>query len=112
MKPLSKSNYTIGMQCPGHLWLEYHDKERIPSQPPGVLRRFEQGKIVGQWAKKLFPVGIDLPEKPYEENIQKTRELLLKRKILFEAGVQVNNIYARADILVPVGKDQWDIIEV
>jgi len=43
MKPLSKSNYTTGLECPGHLWMIYHDKEKIPPHPPGVLRRFEQG---------------------------------------------------------------------
>ena len=29
MKPLSKSDYTTGLECPGHLWLKYHDKEEI-----------------------------------------------------------------------------------
>ena len=112
MKPLSKSDYTTGMECPGHLWMKYHDEENIPPHSPGVLRRFEQGRIVGQWAKKLFPQGIDIPEADYLENIQKSKELLKKRKILFEAALQVDNLYGRADILVPVGKDEWDIIEV
>ncbi len=112
MKPLSKSNYTTGLKCPGHLWLEYHDKEKIPPHPLGVQRRFEQGRIVGQLAKKLFPQGIDIPEKPFTENLKKTKELLPKRKILFEAAVTIDNVYARADILLPVEKDEWDIIEV
>src|SRR3989344_1441121 len=112
MKPLSKSDYTIGMECPGHVWMKYHDKENIPPHSPGVLRRFEQGKIVGQWAKKLFPEGIDIPEDDYIENIKKAKELLKKRKILFEAALQVDNLYGRADVLVPVGKDEWNIIEV
>src|SRR3989338_1754378 len=112
MKPLSKSNYTDGLKCPGHLWMEYHDKESIPPHPPGVLKRFEQGNIVGQLAKKLFPDGIDIEAENYILNLQKTKELLPKRKVLFEAAVTVDNVYARADILVPVGKDQWDIIEV
>lgn len=112
MKPLSKSDYTTGMECPGHLWMKYHDKENIPPHPPGVLKRFEQGKIVGQLAKKLFSDGIDIPEENYLQNIKRTKELLPKRKVLFEAALQVDNIYGRADILVPVGKEEWDIIEV
>ena len=112
MKPLSKSNYTIGMECPGHLWLQYNDKEKIPPHPPGVLKRFEQGTIVGQWAKKIFPDGIDIPEDDFKANLEKSKELLKDRKILFEVAVQVDNLYGRADILVPVGKDEWDVIEV
>ncbi|MDP3698907.1 MAG: hypothetical protein Q8R47_04930 [Nanoarchaeota archaeon] len=45
LKPLSKSDYVIGLECPGHLWMKYHDKENIPPHPPGVLKRFEQGII-------------------------------------------------------------------
>lgn len=112
LKALSKSDYVIGLECPGHLWMRYHDKENIPPHPPGLLRRFEQGNIVGELAKKLFPEGIDIPHNDYKENLQKTKELLPKRKILFEAALQVDNLYGRADILVPVGKNEWDIIEV
>src|SRR3989338_1565644 len=112
LKPLSKSSYTTGLECPGHLWMKYHDKENIPLHTPGVLKRFEQGILVGQLAQKLFPEGIAIPEKDYTENIKRTKELLQKRKILFEAGLLVDNLYCRADILIPVNKDQWDIIEV
>jgi len=42
MKPLSKSDYTTGMGCPGHLWMKYHDKENIPPRRSIVLQRFEQ----------------------------------------------------------------------
>src|SRR3989344_337123 len=43
-----------------------------------------------------------------------TRELLKKRKPLFEAGFihKDGKCYARADILLPVGKNEWDIYEV
>ena len=112
LKPLSKSNYVTGLECPGHLWMIYHDKENIPEHSPGTLKRFEQGNIVGELAKQLFPEGIDIDAKDFIQNLQKTKELLPKRKILFEAALQVDNLYGRADILVPVGKNEWDIIEV
>lgn len=112
LKPLSKSDYTTGMECPGHLWLKYHDKEKIPPHTPGVLKRFEQGILVGNLVKKLFPEGIDIEAEDYNQNLQKTKELLPQRKVLFEAAMQVDNLYGRADILVPVGKDEWDVIEV
>ena len=112
LKPLSKSDYTDGMKCPGHLWMKYHDKENIPPHSPGVLKRFEQGHLVGELAKKLYPEGIDIDAEDIALNLQKTKELLPKRKVLFEAALQVDNLYGRADILVPVGKDEWDVIEV
>ncbi len=112
MKPLSKSDYVIGLECPGHLWMKYHDKENIPPHPPGVLKRFEQGIIVGNLAKKLFSEGIDIPTEDFRKNLEKTKELLTKRITLFEAAIQVDNLYGRADVLQPVNKDQWDIIEV
>ncbi|MBI2112010.1 hypothetical protein HYT52_00540 [Candidatus Woesearchaeota archaeon] len=39
MKALSKSDYTTGMECPGHLWMKYYDKESIPAFNQGVLKR-------------------------------------------------------------------------
>lgn len=112
MKPLSKSDYTTGLECPGHLWMKFHDRENIPPHTPGVLKRFEQGHKVGELAKKLYPEGIDIDAENLALNLQKTKELLPKRKVLFEAALQVDNLYGRADILVPVGKEEWDVIEV
>ncbi len=108
-KALTKSDYCLGLECPGHLWMKYHDKENIPPHSPGVLKRFEQGHIVGGWAKKLFPEGVEIP---YPDTKGVTKQLLREKKILFEVGLGSNNLYARADILVPAGNDAWDIIEV
>ncbi len=111
MPPLSKSKYLIGLQCPKHLWLEFNDPDKIPEFDAATQHRFDQGHLVGQLAKKYFPKGIDISEKDISENIKKTKELLKKKKILFEAGISTENLYSRADILKPV-KDEWDIIEV
>lgn len=75
----------------------------------------EEGNLVGKFATKLFPEGIHVPEE-FRENIKRTKELLKERKPLFEPGflseTKEGNIYARLDILVPAGRDAWDIIEV
>ena len=110
LKSLSKTDYVAGMKCPGHLWMLYHNKEKIPAHSVGTLHRFDQGKLIGQLAKKLFPEGIDIPEN--KKNAEATKELLSQQKTLFEAGIPFENVYGRADILVPVGKNEWDIIEV
>ena len=48
----------------------------------------------------------------FDEVLKQSSKALALRKPLFEAAFKSNNAYARADILNPVGKDQWDIIEV
>jgi hypothetical protein len=37
---------------------------------------------------------------------------LKKRKPLFETGFLTDGIYSRADVLLPAGKNEWDIVEV
>lgn len=111
MPILTKSKYLLGLQCPKLLWTVMNDPSAIPEVDEATQYRFDQGHLVGEYAKKRFPSGIQVPEE-FRKNIEKTKELLKERKPLFEAGFLVDNIYARADILVPVEDDAWDIIEV
>ncbi len=87
-----------------------HDLDKLPE--PDALSQFamDQGKIVGQLAKKLF-VGVDVQEADFLKNVEQTKVLLKEKKTIFEAGILVGDLYARADVLVPVG-DAWDVIEV
>jgi len=111
-KLLSKSKYLNGLQCPKYLWTLIHCPETIPEPDTTTQHLFDQGHLVGKLAKRLFPEGIDIPTGHFEINMNLTRELLLKRKPLFEAEICIDSIYCRVDILNPVGKDNWEIIEV
>jgi CRISPR/Cas system-associated exonuclease Cas4 (RecB family) len=44
--------------------------------------------------------------------LKSTKELLPRRVPLFEAGISAGGIHSRADILVPVEGNAWDIVEV
>src|SRR3989344_4065025 len=114
MALLTKSKYVIGLSCPKYLWMMFHELDKIPEPDLATEYIIQQGHIIGQLAKKLFPDGVDLPEdtKDFKINVQKTQELLKQRKIIFEAGIVAGELYARADILVPMGKNEWDIVEV
>ncbi|MBT6773820.1 DUF2779 domain-containing protein [Candidatus Woesearchaeota archaeon] len=112
MALLSKSKYLIGLQCPKYFWIMLHESNKISEHGLVTQQRFDEGHKVGQFAKKLFPEGIDIPEGNFKENLEKSKELIKQRKPLFEVAFMVDNLYSRADILVPVGKDEWDIIEV
>jgi len=109
---LSKSKYLTGLQCPKYLWLQIHEPERIPEADAVTQYIFDQGHLVGEYAKKLFPGGIDIPHDAFMDNIATTKRLLAERKPLFEAGILYVNIYSRLDILNPVDEDEWEIIEI
>ncbi|MCX5709014.1 MAG: DUF2779 domain-containing protein, partial [Candidatus Omnitrophica bacterium] len=74
---------------------------------------FDQGNRVGEMARKLFPDGIKLEREQMPEKMHaKSMEAAKLRKPLFEAGLTYGRAYALPDILVPVGKDEWDLVEV
>ena len=110
---LSKSKYLIGLQCPKLLWLHYNAKEKLPPVDEQTQAIFNQGHEVGLLAQKLFPDGITVGwDAPFEKVIRQSLSLLKTRKPLFEAGFMFNNGYARVDVLDPMPKGKWDIIEV
>src|ERR1035437_8431714 len=109
---LSKSRYMNGLQCLKYLWLIFHEPDQIPAPDASTQHIFDQGHLVGDLAKKLFPQGIEVPNASFMGNVKSTRELLSRRRPLFEAGFMVNGLFSRVDILNPNGKDAWDIIEV
>ncbi len=109
---LSKTKYISGLQCPRLIWIETNEPEKIPETDPITQHIFDQGHLVGELAKKLFPGGIDVPHDDFMGNIEETKELLKERKPLFEAGILAGKLYSRVDILSPAGETEWDIVEV
>ena len=113
---ITKSLYLNGLQCPKLLWIMCNDKEKIPEADEALKHIFEQGHQVGELAKTLFPKGIEIKGDYWEleDSDKKSRIALKLRKPLFEAGFIAydGKIYSRADILLPAGKNEWDIIEV
>lgn len=111
MHILTKSRFITGLKCPKLLWINVRQKELLPLPNESTKLRFEEGNLIGEFAKKLFPEGIDLPIKDFNENLKKTKESLKLKKPLFEPGFKTKNCFCRGDILVPIN-DSWDIIEV
>ena len=113
---LTKSKYISGVDCQAYLWLLINDPSKIPEPNDEAKHRMEQGTVVGKLATKLYPGGINIPAEDFKANLSQTQSLLSKRKPLFEPGFIYNskegNLFVRVDILFPVGKDEWDIIEV
>jgi hypothetical protein len=118
MKPftpfLSKSKYLSGLQCHKLLWFHYNAKDQIPAFDAQTRAIFDQGHLVGELAKKLYPNGIEIAgaAKDFGKILELSKEALSQRRPLFEAAFKSGNAYARADILNPVGKNDWEIVEV
>ncbi|MCX6132402.1 MAG: DUF2779 domain-containing protein [Ignavibacteriales bacterium] len=118
MKPfspfLSKSKYLNGLQCQKLLWYYYNAKDQIPSFDAQTQAIFDQGHLVGDLAKQLYPGGIEIAkgERDFGKILELSKEALRQRKPLFEPAFKSGNAYARADILNPLGKNDWEIIEV
>lgn len=109
---LTKSNYLLGLQCPKLLWVTKNNKQRIPEPDEIAKARFEEGDMIGVLATRVFPNGVNLSGLDFKDNIEKTKKAIEQRQIIYEGGIITNDLYSRADILVPVGEDEWDIIEV
>lgn len=109
---LSKSKYLAGNQCPRLLWTQVNQPSSIPPVDTATQHVFDQGHLVGEYARQLYPEGIQIPQDDFMENIHETRRLLADRRPLFEAGILHGKIYSRVDILDPVNDDEWDIVEI
>ena len=108
---LTKTKYKAGLACPKYLWMLEHDGDKLPEMNETVEFIINQGHIIGQLAKQLYPKGIDIPESNFSKNLELTKQYLKEKKPLFEPSFLTDNLYARADILVPKGK-KWNIVEV
>jgi hypothetical protein len=112
--PISKSRYLDGLQCHKLLWFRYNAKNQIPAYDASTQAIFDQGHLVGSYAKRLFPAGIEVSAKPWEYPLieEKTKAALGKGKPVFEGGFMHGGAFARFDILNPVDGGAWDLIEV
>jgi len=110
---ISKSKYLAGLQCPKLLWTHYNAKELIPPVDAATQAVFDQGHRVGDLAKQRYPGGIEVEwTKDIAETVRQSKSLIKAAKPLFEASFMGGGVYARADILEPVGRGRWDLIEV
>ena len=101
---ISKSRYLNGLQCKKLLWYIYHKPEEIPPPDEATQAIFDQGHLVGDYAKKLFPDGVEIDHTgTFEAGLKSTRELIMGESV-FEAALTYKKCYARADILEPTGE--------
>jgi hypothetical protein len=114
---LSKSLYIRGLQCHKSLYLEKFHRDLKPDETPAEMQaRFDNGNMVGEVARDLFPGGILVPyiETPHgvAEQISLTKNAIRSgKKVIYEASFQHDDIFVKVDILRK-GNQGWEIYEV
>lgn len=108
---LTKSKFVTGIQCPKLLWLQVHEPGRIPEKAESEIARLDEGTLIGEVAKEVFPKGVDLAGLDFDVNIEKTEDAVKQKKTIFEAGLLAGDCFSRIDVFKPA-KSAWDIIEV
>jgi hypothetical protein len=111
---ISKSKFLAGQQCQKLLWYQYNAKQLIPEPDAQTQAIFDQGHQVGELAKQLFPGGVEIggDVDDFDKILIQSKEAQKLRRPLYEAAFSYNGGFARADILNPVGRDAWDLVEV
>jgi hypothetical protein len=110
---LSKSLYTIAIQCPKALWLKKYKPEVLAPTDEFSQSKFNTGHAVGELACDLFSNGIKVDFNPnLEQMVRKTKELIDSgTTTIYEAAFYFENILVIVDIL-EIDKDGVTIHEV
>jgi hypothetical protein len=98
-----------GQQCLRLLWLSTNNL--LPEKTIAEKQKLEQGHEFEECAHRLFPNAVNLVDMGFNENLNKTKELIKQKKTIFEAGLKVDNLFLRADVLEPTA-EAWNLYEI
>ncbi|MBT3363119.1 MAG: DUF2779 domain-containing protein [Chloroflexi bacterium] len=113
---LSKSRFMTGLKCHKALYLSCYHYDL--STPPDASQQaiFDTGTKVGELARDIYPGGILITEDylHHKQSVISTQKALHDHSTtaLYEAGFLYDDIRIRADILVRIDNDLFDLIEV
>ena len=110
---LSKSKYLAGLQCLKRLWLQTN-QPKLAIYDEATKARFEMGTQIGELARRVFPNGAFINEKPWEHDKAESRTSRAIKggiNVIFEGAFTFEGIRIRADILERVAQNDWHLIE-
>ena len=101
---LSKSKLNAYHQCKKRLWLEVNRLDLL-EVPAETQRVFATGHQVGALARREHDGILVAEDVPWSEAAKQTQAALAERskRAVFEAAVAHDDVYVRADLLIPVG---------
>ncbi|MBW1982221.1 MAG: DUF2779 domain-containing protein, partial [Deltaproteobacteria bacterium] len=113
---LSKSRFLAGLHCPLRLWHQCYNRELASEVTPARQAIFDTGHEVGRLATRLYPGGVLIEEDylHHEEAVQSTLTIMKNPNVpaIYEAAFLEDGVRVRADILVRLEGDNWNLIEV
>ena len=113
MHQLTKTDYIQYINCPESLWLL---KNRPSEFTKGEFSLFlekliKEGYEVEEYAKLLFPIGLDLPENSTPQYTK--QQLNAKHKVLFQPSfLNQKGVFARIDVLEKLSDNTYHIYEI
>ncbi len=116
MRPLSKSKLVAHRQCPKRMWLEIHCPE-MREDDAASISGFVAGQAVGAIAQRLYDprperIVINAQRDGFDAAFSLTAELLTGKSPFFEAGFRAGGALAFADVMLPLGRGAWKMVEV
>ena len=104
-KPLTKSRFKIGYQCPTKLYYTANKEYGNNKDTNEFLKALAEGGFqVGELAKLYYPGGHEISTLDYDEAVAQTDALLQQDKvIIYEAAFRFENLFIRVDVLVKDG---------
>ena len=113
MYQLTKTDFIHYINCPESLWLL---KNRPSEYSNGEFSLFlekliKEGYEVEEYAKLLFPCGVDLPEN--SSPLHTKQQLNSNDKVFFQPSfLTQNGVFARIDVLEKLSDDTYHIYEI
>jgi CRISPR/Cas system-associated exonuclease Cas4 (RecB family) len=113
---LSKSQYTRALKCPLSIWYYKNDKSIPRKSDESSIAIMEEGTKIGILAQKLYPNGVEISLEDFDiKKAKNDTEKAIKEgnNAIYEAlAINSDGNYAFIDILLKVGENEWDLIEV
>jgi hypothetical protein len=113
MKWLTKSDYLKFLIHPAYLWMQKHDKDRLPPFDDQAKAVMEQGNVVESYARKLYPDSV-MVETLFKDAVDDTRKFVADdQKVIFQATVLTQRrLFCMADVFIKNDDGSWDLHEV
>lgn len=112
---ISKTVFLDFIFCPKNTWLKLHKPELLEKFELSAFEQnlMEQGNEVEQYARNLFPGGIEVVETGERAVEETARFMVTKVPSIFQATFIVDGFIARNDALVWNEKEGcWDLYEI
>lgn len=112
-KWLTKSDYLKYLIHPAYLWLQKHDKDRLPPFDEGVQAIVDGGNEIEGYAHGLFAEGVTV-KSLFRDSVTETEGYVKAEKpVIFQAAVLTDRrLYAKADVITRNTDGSWDLHEV